>query len=102
MAVSFGIASWNEGGVISAVSVLNIVVGFSHEHSAEETIYSLRSLRSPTATVVRDGQPEVVPTAKIVCGDVVEVKSWRYRSSRHSVRTSDDQFRGVQRLLTLF
>jgi Na+-exporting ATPase len=28
MAVSFGIESWIEGGVITAVIVLNIVVGF--------------------------------------------------------------------------
>ena len=28
MAVSFGIQSWIEGGVISAVVMLNIVVGF--------------------------------------------------------------------------
>jgi Na+-exporting ATPase len=28
MAVSFGIGSWIEGGVVAAVIVLNIVVGF--------------------------------------------------------------------------
>jgi Na+-exporting ATPase len=74
MAVSFAITSWIEGGVISAVIVLNIVVGFFQEYSAEKTMNSLRSLSSPTATVVRDGESVVIPTAKIVFGDVVEVK----------------------------
>ena len=74
MVVSFSIGSWIEGGVISAVIVLNVVVGFFQEYSAEKTMSSLRSLSSPTAAVVRDGQSEVIPTAEIVFGDVVEIK----------------------------
>ena len=70
MAVSFGIKSWIEGGVISAVIFLNITVGFFQEFRAEKTMDSLKSLSSPTATVVRDGQTVTVPTAEIV--------SWRY------------------------
>lgn len=34
MAVSFGIQSWIEGGVVAAVIVLNIVVGFFQEFNA--------------------------------------------------------------------
>ncbi|KAK8087603.1 hypothetical protein PG997_002564 [Apiospora hydei] len=74
MAVSFGIQSWIEGGVISAVILLNIVVGFFQEYSAEKTMDSLRSLSSPTATVVRAGRSQVVPSSQIVPGDIVEVK----------------------------
>jgi P-type Na+/K+ transporter len=74
MAVSFAITSWTEGGVISAAIVLNIVVGFFQEYSPEKTMNSLRSLSSPTATVVRDGESVVIPTAKIVFGNVVEAK----------------------------
>lgn len=74
MAVSFGIGSYIEGGVISAVIVLNIVVGFFQEFSAEKTMNSLRSLSSPTANVVRDGESIVVPTGELVYGDLVEVK----------------------------
>jgi potassium/sodium efflux P-type ATPase len=74
MAASFGIGSFIEGGVVAAVIVLNIVVGFFQEYSAEKTMNSLRSLSSPTASVVRDGQTVVVPTAKLVFGDLVEVK----------------------------
>ncbi|KAK8036541.1 potassium/sodium efflux P-type ATPase [Apiospora marii] len=74
MAASFGIQSWIEGGVVAAVILLNVVVGFFQEYSAEKTMDSLRSLSSPTATVVRAGKSQVVPSSQIVPGDVVEVK----------------------------
>ncbi|KAL3421940.1 potassium sodium efflux p-type fungal-type transporter [Phlyctema vagabunda] len=74
MAVSFGIGSYIEGGVISAVIALNIIVGFFQEYSAEKTMNSLRSLSSPTATVVRNGDTVVVPTGQLVYGDLVEMK----------------------------
>ncbi|KIW85125.1 potassium/sodium efflux P-type ATPase, fungal-type [Fonsecaea pedrosoi CBS 271.37] len=74
MAVSFGIQSWIEGGVVTAVILLNIVVGFFQEFQAEKTMDSLRSLSSPTATVVRDGSNLTIPTAELVVGDLVELK----------------------------
>jgi Na+-exporting ATPase len=74
MAVSFGIKSWIEGGVVAAVILLNVVVGFFQEYSAEKTMDSLRSLSSPTANVVRNGQVTSIPSHEVVPGDVVEVK----------------------------
>jgi potassium/sodium efflux P-type ATPase len=75
MAVSFGISSYIEGGVISAVIVLNIVVGFFQEFNAEKTLDSLRSLSSPTASVIRNSKNETIPTAHLVPGDLVELKT---------------------------
>jgi magnesium-transporting ATPase (P-type) len=75
MGVSFGIKSWIEGGVVTAIIILNIVVGFWQEYQAEKTMDSLRSLSSPTATAIRDGKTETVPTAEIVPGDMVEMKT---------------------------
>ncbi|QSZ29077.1 hypothetical protein DSL72_003587 [Monilinia vaccinii-corymbosi] len=75
MAVSFGIGSYIEGGVISAVIFLNIVIGFINEYKAEKTMDSLRSLSSPTAHAVRDGKIQVIPTVEIVVGDMVEFKT---------------------------
>lgn len=75
MAVSFGIQSFIEGGVVTAVIILNIVVGFFQEYAAEKTMDSLRSLSSPTGTVTRDGQTSVVPSTDIVPGDMVELKT---------------------------
>ncbi|KAJ9157617.1 Potassium/sodium efflux P-type ATPase [Pleurostoma richardsiae] len=74
MAVSYGIGSYIEGGVVTAVIILNVVVGFFQEYSAEKTMDSLRSLSSPTASVVRGGEGRVIPSGEIVPGDLVEVK----------------------------
>ncbi|KAM0246533.1 hypothetical protein ACHAP5_004657 [Fusarium lateritium] len=75
MAASFGIQSWIEGGVVTAVIILNIVVGFFQEFQAAKTMDSLRSLSSPTAHAVRNGNNQVVVTAEIVPGDMVELKT---------------------------
>ncbi|KAL2827398.1 hypothetical protein BDW59DRAFT_57112 [Aspergillus cavernicola] len=75
MAVSFGIQSWIEGGVIAAVIVLNIVVGFFQEYAAEKTMESLHSLSSPTGTVSRGGETFAVPSTDIVPGDMVELRT---------------------------
>ncbi|KAF1974106.1 potassium/sodium eff [Bimuria novae-zelandiae CBS 107.79] len=73
MVASFAIKSWIEGGVITFVILLNIVVGFFQEFSAEKTLSSIRALGSPTARVVRNGQSVVVPTIELVPGDIVEL-----------------------------
>ena len=75
MAVSFGIRSWIEGGVIAAIIMLNIVVGFFQEYAAEKTMASLRSLTTPSGTVSRDGHIAIIPAVEIVPGDIVEVKT---------------------------
>ncbi|KAF7912697.1 uncharacterized protein EAF01_001718 [Botrytis porri] len=75
MAVSFGIGSYIEGGVISAVIFLNIVIGFYNEFKAEKSMDSLRSLSSPTAHAVREGGIRSVATVTITIGDMVEVKT---------------------------
>jgi Na+-exporting ATPase len=58
-----------------AVILLNIVVGFMQEFSAEKTMDSLRSLASPTANVVRDGGCVSIPNREVVPGDAVELKT---------------------------
>lgn len=75
MAVSLAIESWIEGGVIAGVIILNIVVGFMQEYQAEKTMDSLRSLSSPTANVVRSGHAINIPTAELVPGEIVELKT---------------------------
>ena len=75
MAVSFGIQSWIEGGVVAGVIAINVTVGFMQEFNAEKTMDSLRSLSSPSASAVRDGKNETVPTRTVVPGDMVELKT---------------------------
>lgn len=75
MAVSFGIQSWIEGGVIAGVIFINITVGFMQEYNAEKTMDSLRSLSSPSASAVRNGNNQTIPTVEVVPGDMVELKT---------------------------
>ncbi|KAK5109196.1 hypothetical protein LTR62_007281 [Meristemomyces frigidus] len=75
MAVSFGIGSWIEGGVVAAVIIVNITVGTFQEYQAAKTMDSLRSLSSPTASAIRNKQNITVPTIEIVPGDLVELKT---------------------------
>jgi P-type Na+/K+ transporter len=73
LGVSLGIGSYIEGGVIAAVVMLNIVVGFLQEFSAEKTMESLRGLSSPSANVIRHGHAKTIPSPELVPGDLVEV-----------------------------
>lgn len=75
MAVSLAIRSWIEGSIVAAVVVLNIVVGFFQEYSAERTMQALHSLSSPTGTVSREGTASAIPSTDIVPGDMVELKA---------------------------
>jgi Na+-exporting ATPase len=61
MALSFGVGDYIEGGVLSAVIILNVAIGFFQEFKAEKKMDSLRQLSSPSAAVLRDGKMEVIP-----------------------------------------
>ncbi|KAL8290177.1 hypothetical protein RQP46_003116 [Phenoliferia psychrophenolica] len=74
-AVCLGIRSWIEGGVIAAVIAANIIVGFIQEYGSAKTMDSLRSLASPTANVIRGGVAITVPSAQVVVGDLIEIKT---------------------------
>lgn len=75
MALSYGVTDYVEGGVITAVIVLNVVIGFYQEFQAEKKMDSLRSLSSPSAAVLRDGNIVTVPSAEVIPGDIVHVKA---------------------------
>ncbi|KAF5854379.1 hypothetical protein GGP41_007170 [Bipolaris sorokiniana] len=74
MAISFGISDYIEGGVITAVILLNIVVGFWQDYRAEKTIESLKKLTAPEATVTRNGTADIkVKAVDLVPGDIVQL-----------------------------
>ncbi|KAG8935760.1 hypothetical protein FRC02_006569 [Tulasnella sp. 418] len=74
MALSWGVRDWVEGAVITAVIVLNVSVGFFQEYKAEKTMDSLRSLSSPTALVIRNGESQYIPARYVVPGDICLIK----------------------------
>lgn len=61
MGLSFGIKDYIEGGVLVAVIVLNVSIGFWQEFRAERRMDALRALSSPSAMVLRDGKTGVIP-----------------------------------------
>jgi len=60
MALSFAVGDYVEGGVLVAVIVLNVSIGFFQEYSAEKKMDALRALSSPSALVLRDGRTSVI------------------------------------------
>ncbi|KAI0011556.1 potassium/sodium eff [Xylariaceae sp. FL0662B] len=74
MALSFAVSDWVEGGVLLAVIVLNVSIGFYQEYGAEKKMDALRALSAPSAMVLRDGRTQVIPNAQVVPGDVVILK----------------------------
>ncbi|PKY05107.1 calcium-transporting ATPase 3 [Aspergillus campestris IBT 28561] len=73
MAVSFGIDDYIEGGVIAAVILLNIVVGFVQDYRAEKTILSLHRLSAPLCNVLRNGRVVSIKAESLVVGDIVKL-----------------------------
>ena len=91
MALSYGTLDFIEGAVISAVIVLNIVLGFAtprfpphgsrltpplrfvQDFRAEKTMQSLLSLAAPSSQVIRNGKIEIVKADTLVVGDVVKL-----------------------------
>lgn len=74
MVIALAIRDWISGGVIGGVFGINIGVGFIQEVKAEKTMGSLRSLSSPTARVLRNGEEINVGTEEVVPGDIVHIK----------------------------
>ena len=57
--------------VILAVIVLNAILGTVQHKKAEKSLESLKSLSSPSAKVLRDGQKIEIPSADVVPGDII-------------------------------
>ncbi len=57
--------------VIFAVILMNAILGTVQHKKAEKSLDSLKSLSSPNAKVVRDGQKIEIPSKEVVPGDIV-------------------------------
>lgn len=57
--------------VIFAVIILNAILGTVQHVKAEKSLESLKSLSSPSAKVIRDGQKLEIDSKKVVPGDIV-------------------------------
>jgi len=60
---------------ILAIVVLNAVIGFYQEYSAEKSIAALKKMTAPQAKVRRDGQVFSIPAQEIVTGDILTLEA---------------------------
>ncbi len=73
-ALSVVIQHWADFWIITALLLVNAVVGFWQEHKAENAIELLKKRLSLNAKVLRDGKWQVVPSRELVPGDIVRVR----------------------------
>ena len=71
-AACFAVREWVDGGVISAIAIVNMGLGIAQEARAEAALAALAALAATRAVVVRDGAPPAeIMAADLVPGDVV-------------------------------
>ena len=57
--------------VISAILILNAVIGFVQEAKAEDAVAALAKMTAASSSVLRDGRATGVPSAELVPGDIL-------------------------------
>ena len=57
--------------IISAVIVIDVLLGFFQEYQAEKTYLALKGLLKPTTTVIREGERIEIEVGGVVKGDIV-------------------------------
>ncbi|MBR5479664.1 MAG: cation-translocating P-type ATPase [Clostridia bacterium] len=73
--VSLAMNEFTEAITISAIVVINALLGFIQEFKTEKTLEKLGNLASPRAKVIRDGNLKEIDAALIVPGDIVKLEA---------------------------
>ena len=61
--------------IILVIILLNALLGFSQEYKAEKSMEALKKMSITTAQVIREGQPETIPSEQLVPGDVIHLEA---------------------------
>jgi Ca2+-transporting ATPase len=64
-----------DAAAIGIIILLNAVIGFYQEYSAERSIAALRNMTAPQAKVVREGNVVLIPAAGVVTGDILVLET---------------------------
>lgn len=73
--VSVALGEVIDAAAIATIVVLNGVIGFWQEYSAQNAVMALRAMTAPRARVIRDGQLSVIPARDVVPGDCLVLKA---------------------------
>lgn len=74
-AVTAFLHEWVDSGVIFAVVIINVIIGFMQEVKAQEAIESLKQMMHTEAVVIRDGKKITIDSVNLVPGDIVLLES---------------------------
>jgi Ca2+-transporting ATPase len=69
--ISLALQEWGDFGIIMAVVVIDVVLGYIQEYQAQRTYVALKGLLKPTTTVIRAGERAEVEVWELVPGDLV-------------------------------
>ena len=61
--------------VITAIVMINAIIGYIQEEKAEEAIENLKKLSAPKAIVFRSGKKKEIPASSLVPGDIIYIES---------------------------
>ena len=72
--LSFAISDFSDGTIITAILLINALLGFWQEYHSERTIEQLSKLITQTTLVRRENKTVLVDVAELVPGDIVILK----------------------------
>lgn len=73
--VSGVMGEWTDCIAILSIVIVNGLIGFYQEFSAERSLAALRRMTAPHARVRRDGRSLSIPAAEVVPGDMLELEA---------------------------
>ena len=74
-AISAALGEVGDAVAIAAILLVNALVGFRQEFSAERAVLALRAMTAPKARVLRDGRSALLAAADVVPGDVLVLEA---------------------------
>lgn len=73
--VTLLLQDWIDAGVIFAVILINVIIGYIQESKAEDAIAALSEVVTTEATVIREGEKTRLASTELVPGDLVQLAS---------------------------
>ena len=73
--ITLCLKDWIDGGVILAVVLINVIVGYIQEFKAENALAALAASIIAEVKTIRQGQEQTIPSQDLVPGDLVKLNA---------------------------